>query len=188
MTLRSCLLLGLVLPSAMAIFDAPAAEPVAGPPAPPQARMSAAECAVWARELSFAQSVADHDAKAFAGHLEQDAAFSVEAPEPLRGRDGITQQWSGLIQGRGVLLSWYPTRTTIAGTADIASSAGPVLVEDIRPGAKQRYRIGTFHSIWHRGPDGTWRVMFDGGGQPPVAATEAEAAAFKAGRQATCPM
>jgi hypothetical protein len=29
--------------------------------------------------------------------------------------------------------------------------------------------------------------MFDGGGQRPVPATEAEAAAFKAGRQTVCP-
>jgi len=156
-------------------------------PAPPHARMTAAECEVWARELSFAQSVADHDATAFAAHLEPDAAFSVESPEPLRGMDEITRQWSGLIQGKDVLLSWYPTRTTIAGAADIASSAGPVLIEDLRPGARQRYRLGAFHSVWHRGQDGTWRVMFDGGGQPPVPATDAEAAAFKAGRQAVCP-
>jgi len=173
-------------PLLAAAADAPPPAPPA-PPAPPQAHMSAAECEVWARELSFAQSVADHDAAAFAGHLESDAAFSVESPEPLRGRDEITRQWDGIIHGKDVLLSWYPTRTTIAGQADIASSAGPVLIEDTRPAARQHYRIGTFHSVWHRGPDGMWRVMFDGGGQRPVAATEAEAAAFKAGRSATCP-
>jgi ketosteroid isomerase-like protein len=185
MAIRS-IVLPLVLAGAP-LLAAAADSPPPAPAAPPQAHMTAAECEVWARELSFAQSVADHDAAAFATHLEQDAAFSVESPEPLRGRDEITRQWGGLIQGKGVLLSWYPTRTTIAGMADIASSAGPVLVEDTRPGARQRYRLGTFHSVWHRGPDGTWRVMFDGGGQLPVAATEAEAAAFRAGRRPVCP-
>jgi ketosteroid isomerase-like protein len=183
MPIRSSVL-SVVLASAPLLAAAADAPPS---PAPPQARMSAAECEVWARELSFAQSVADHDAAAFAAHLEPDAAFSVEAPEPLRGRDAITREWDGIIHGTDVLLSWYPTRTTIAGTADIASSAGPVLVEDTRPGARQHYRIGTFHSVWHRGPDATWRVMFDGGGQRPVAATEAEAAAFKTGQTAICP-
>jgi ketosteroid isomerase-like protein len=159
----------------------------AEPQPAPTARMTAAECEVWARELSFAKSVADHDATAFAEHIEQDGVFSVEAPEPLRGRDEITRQWGGIIQGKDVVLSWYPARTTIAGVADIASSAGPVLIEDSRPEAKSRYRIGAYHSVWHRGPDGTWRVMFDGGGQRPVPATEAEAAAFEAGRQTVCP-
>jgi ketosteroid isomerase-like protein len=158
----------------------------AEPPAPPSARMSSAECEVWARELSFAQSVADHDAAAFASHVEPDAAFSAESPQPLRGRDQITRQWSGLIAGKGLLLSWYPTRTTIGGVADVASSSGPALYEDPRPGAKQRFRLGAFHSVWHCGQDGVWRVLFDGG-QEPVAATEAEAAAFKADRRIACP-
>lgn len=185
MSIRS-IVLPLVLAGAP-LFAAAADAPPPAPPAPPKAHMSAAECEIFSRELSFAQSVADHDAAAFAAHLEADAAFSVEAPEPLRGRDTITREWDGIIHGTDVLLSWYPTRTVIAGLPDIASSSGPVLIEDTRSGAKQHYRIGTFHSVWHRGQDGTWRVMFDGGGQRPVAATEAEAVAFKAGRQATCP-
>jgi len=170
-------------------FAAIAFSPIASaaePPAPPPARMSSAECEVWARELSFAQSVADHDAAAFASHVEPDAAFSAESPQPLRGRDEIARQWSGLIAGKSLLLSWYPTRTTIGGVADVASSSGPALYEDLRPGAKQRFRLGAFHSVWHRGQDGVWRVLFDGG-QEPVPATEAEAAAFKAGRQVVCP-
>ncbi|MFL6593302.1 MAG: YybH family protein [Luteimonas sp.] len=171
----------------LALFPMAAAVAADEPEAAPQAHMSAAECEVWARELSFAKSVADHDAAAFAGHVDQDAAFAAESPEPLRGRDEITRQWSGIIQGKTLLLSWYPTRTTIGGVAEIASSSGPALFEDPRPGAKQRYRLGAFHSIWHRGPDGTWRVLFDGG-QEPVAATEAEAVAFRNARQTRCPM
>ena len=186
MAIRS-IVLPLVLAGAPLLAAAAADSPPPAPAAPPQARMSAAECKVWARELSFAQSVADHDAAAFASHVEADAAFSAESPRPLRGRDEITRQWGGLISGKTLRLSWYPTRTTIGGVADVASSSGPALFEDLHPGAKQRFRLGAFHSVWHRGPDGIWRVLFDGG-QEPVPATEAEAAAFKAGRQATCPM
>ena len=83
-------------------------------------------------------------------------------------------------------LEWYPTRTTIAGVGDIAWSSGPSLFEDLDPHAKQRYRIGAFHSVWHRGADGVWRVLFDDGVEPrPVG--EADVAAFRAGRQAACP-
>jgi ketosteroid isomerase-like protein len=184
MTIRS-IVLPLVLAGAPFVAAAADAPPPAAPSAP-QAQMSTAECEVWARELSFARSVADHDPAAFASHVEENAAFSAEDPQPLRGRDEITKQWAGLIAGKALLLSWYPTRTTIGGVADVASSSGPALYEDLRPGAKQRFRLGAFHSVWHRGPDGVWRVLFDGG-QAPVPATEAEATAFKAGRQATCP-
>ena len=156
------------------------------PPAPARAKMSTAECAVWARELSFAQSVAQHDAAAFAGHLEDGAAFSAESLQPVRGRDAVAKQWTRLIEGKSLLLSWYPTRTTIGGVADIASSSGPALYEDVRPGANPHYSIGAFHSVWHRGKDGIWRILFDDGIEPKVA-SEAEVAAFRIARQLHCP-
>ncbi|HEY5803184.1 MAG TPA: DUF4440 domain-containing protein [Lysobacter sp.] len=158
-------------------------------PAAPVARLSADECLVWARELSFAQSVADHDAAAFASHLEPDAAFGAGNPEPTRGRDQITRRWGGIIDGKRFRLEWYPTRTTIGGVGgagDIAWSSGPSLFEDPDPKAQHRYRIGGFNSVWRRGGDGVWRVLFDDGVEPrPVG--EAEAVAFREGRRTTCP-
>jgi ketosteroid isomerase-like protein len=175
---KTSLLLGL-------LSIAPSAAAAAPEPSPP-ARMNAAECEVWSRELSFAQSVADHDAVAFAAHVEPDAAFSAESPQPLRGRKAIVEGWTGLIEGRQLRLSWYPTRITIGGVAGIASSSGPALYEDLRPGASPRYRLGAFHSVWHKGADQAWRVLFDDGIQP-IPATEAEAEAFRSGRLVTCP-
>jgi ketosteroid isomerase-like protein len=158
----------------------------AEPPAAPVARMTAAECEVWARELSFAQSVADHDAAAFAAHVEPDAAFAAESPQPNRGRDAIARGWAGLIAGERLLLSWYPTRTTIGGATDVAVSSGPALYEDVRPDADPKYRIGAFHSVWHKGADGVWRILFDDGIEPRPA-SEAEVAAFRVGRRPVCP-
>ena len=158
----------------------------AAEPAPPRATMSASECEVWARELSFAQSVADHDAAAFAEHVDADAAFSAESPQPLRGREAIAKAWSSLVAGTPVRLDWYPARVTIAGADDIAVSSGPALIEDPRAGAKPRFRLAGFHSVWHRGADGAWRVLFDDG-IAPRPATDAEVAAFHAGRQPVCP-
>lgn len=158
-------------------------------PAPPPARMTDEECRVWARELSFARSVADHDAQAFAEHLHPQAAFGTGQPQPTRGREAIAREWAGLIRGDQVTVHWYPTRTTIpaaGGPADVAWSSGPSLFEHLDPAAPQRYSIGAFHSVWHRGDDGVWRVLFDDG-VPGRPAGEAEVAAFHAGRVATCP-
>ncbi len=155
--------------------------------APVTARMSAEECKVWARELSFADALARHDAVAFAGHLEKGAAFSAESPQPLRGDAAIAKQWSRLVEGKSLLLSWYPTRVTIGGIADVASSSGPALYEDLRPRATPHYSIGGFHSVWHRGKDGVWRILFDDGIEPKPA-DEAEVSAFRNARQAHCPM
>lgn len=164
----------------------------------PPPKLTADECAVWMRELSFAQTVADHDAAAFAAHLEQEAAFGAGRAEPTRGRDNITRRWAGIIEGKDLRLAWYPTRVTIGGAGDVAWSSGPALYEDLRLDdksddkqrtageAENRYAIGAYQSVWHRDAEGTWRVLFDDGMEPKPA-SEADVAAFQAGRRSTCP-
>ena len=141
-----------------------------------------AECAVWQRELSFAQSVADHDATAFAEHLHPEAAFGV-SQKPTRGREAITREWMPLIEGSALKLSWYPSVVTLGGDGRTAYSSGPALYEDPKTGDT---RLGRFGSVWHRGDDGAWHVLFDDG----VAPQKADAAAvqrFHDGRKAQCP-
>ena len=154
--------------------------------APPIPIHTAAECEVWARELSFARSVAEHDAAAFAEHLHEQAAFGVSRPEPQRGRDAIAQGWSAIDAGEGVRLHWYPTRTAIGGEGDIAWSSGPSIFETDDPAAEHPVTIGGFHSVWHKGADGVWRVLFDDG-IPSRPATAEDIAAFHAGRREACP-
>lgn len=141
-----------------------------------------AECAVWQRELSFARSVADHDAAAFARHLHPDAAFGV-SQKPTRGREAITREWAPLIEGTALRLSWYPAVVTVGGDGRTAYSSGPALYEDPKTGEA---RIGRFGSVWHRSDEGQWQVLFDDGVSPQ----KADAAAvqrFHDGRKAQCP-
>lgn len=158
------------------------AQPAPGAPI----ELSAEECAVWLREMSFAKSVADHDAAAFAAHLHPQAAFGSSQSRPSRGREAIAKEWAGLIEGKAVRLEWYPTRTTIGGEGDIAWSSGPALWERLVEGPQPRYAISHYRSVWHRGGDGQWFVLFDDG-TTPEAVTEAEAAAFRAARPNGCP-
>jgi ketosteroid isomerase-like protein len=176
---RNALFAGLALcATSAALAQLPAAKPVA--------MLTSAECEVWARELSFARSVADHDAVAFAAHIAPQAAFAASQTEPTRGRDEIARRWAPIVEGRRIRLDWYPTRTTIGDAADVAWSSGPALFENPDPKAPQRYRLGGFRSVWHRDGDGVWRVIFDDG-VDPVPATDEQVAAFRANRRSTCP-
>lgn len=170
--------------AALALTSSPLA--IAQTPAPPLPALSASECEVWSRELGFARSVADHDAAAFAGFLAQGAVFGAKSPRPRRGRDAVVAAWAGIVSGKQLRLSWYPAMVAIGGEPDIAYSSGPALYEDPDPATKQRFLVGGFQSIWHRDGDGTWRVLFDDG-LDPRPASDAEVAAFRAGRREACP-
>jgi len=143
-------------------------------------------CTVWQRELSFARAVQQHDAAAFASHVEPQAVFAANSPQPQRGKEAVLAHWRGLIDGKGMRLAWYPTQVVTAGAADVAYSSGPWLMEAVDPTASPRYVLGHFATVWHRGEDGVWRVLFDGG-DDGAATDEAGAAAFRKGRQAACP-
>lgn len=179
-----------VVAACLAVLPASAlAEEAAAPapkPAPPPLQLGAEECAVWARELSFAASVAAHDAAAFAAHLHPQAAFGAGRPQPTRGRDAVAAEWADLIAGKRLRLRWYPQRVTLGGTGDVAWSTGPALYQRLEPGAQPRYLIGQYQSVWHRDADGVWRILFDDG-IAPRPATEAEAMAFEHGRRESCP-
>lgn len=150
-------------------------------PAATSAEHASARCQVWARELSFAQSVADHDAAAFAAHLHPQAVFGVSG-QPTRGREAITAQWQGIIDGSAVVLEWYP-ELVVEGGDGLVHSTGPALYRDPKSGDHRRSR---FSSVWQRGPGGEWQVVFDDGTRPEPA-DAAAVAAFRAGRKLGCP-
>lgn len=159
--------------SALAMTPAPAAHKAA--------------CEVWQRELAFAQSVQQHDAAAFARHLAPDAVFDANTGKPTHGAAVIGQHWAEIIAGKTVHLDWYPQHVVATSDGALAYSSGSYLFENPTPAARQRYVIGKFATTWRRGSDGEWRVVFDGGdeGKP---ASDADAAAFRAGRKMRCPM
>ena len=146
------------------------------------------ECAVWNRELSFAQSVADHDAAAFAEHLLPDATFVGGNGQPTSGRDAIVREWTGLIAGTGAVLQWYPDAVHVAADGRVALSRGPYWMQFTGEDGEVPRLAGRFISTWLRGDDGTWHVAFDGGGgNVPKPITAEDAAALAAARKACTP-
>lgn len=140
-------------------------------------------CAVWQRELSFADALATHDHAAFAAHLHRDAVFGVSDPAPTRGADAIAAEWKPLIDGTAIRLAWYPKHVVVSATGDLAWSTGPSLVT--KPDGTAP-RIGGYQSVWQRDAAGAWHVLFDGGTAPQPATAE-QVAAFHAARRRDCP-
>ncbi len=163
-----------LLATGLAIFAAAgSAEPSVHPP------MMAAECIVWGRELGFAQSVANHDAAAFAAFLHPGAAFVDEAGV-ARGARAVIAKWAPLVRGDGVRLRWHPERVVIGGDPDTALSMGPYWFDDPKQTAEPRFHVGRFVSTWKRDRHGVWHVLFDGGGGRSEPATTEQVRALQA--------
>ena len=149
--------------------------------------MSAAECQVWERERTFAQSVARHDRNAFADHVHENAVFAAATDHTQRGREKIVAEWRGIIEGK-VSLGWRPQYVSIGADTNVAMSRGPYVFKGKGDDGKTWYGIGEFVSIWIRKDAASpWFVVLDGGGPPPKQVSEAEADAHLASAPASCP-
>lgn len=152
----------------------------------PAAR-GADECAVFAREASFAASVEAHDAAAFASHLHEGAVFSAATEAPLRGKAAVVEAWKPIVSGERLSLRWRPAFVSIGGDPDIALSRGPFVIADHDAAGAKRFRAGEFSSVWVRkNKTSPWLVLFDGGGPPPAVVAEAEAEARLAAAPSGC--
>lgn len=175
-----------------ALWQAAAAQPASAPAAAPaRAALSAEECVVWRRELSFARSVEAHDAAAFAAHVHPGAVFNAGSAEPLRGREAVLVAWAGLIDGKLTQLRWRPGTVNIGGDPNIALSRGPYMLEGTGRDGTKRRSVGFFHSVWVREAGSSeWRILFDGpDGVPGSIDSEAAARQFMAAQSPEeCPL
>jgi ketosteroid isomerase-like protein len=109
-------------------------------------------------EQAFAKTMADRDHAAFVVFLSEEVIF-IGGKGPLRGQKAVAEAWKPLYEGRQAPFSWEPERVEVLDSGSIALSTGPVR----DPTGK---RIGTFNSVWHREPDGKWRIILDNGCPP----------------------
>jgi len=108
-----------------------------------------------ATEEAFAQTMANRDHAAFVSFLAEETVFFGRRGE-IRGREAVAAAWKPLYQGAEAPFSWRPETTTVLDSGTLGLTSGPVI------GAEGN-RIGTFNSVWRRGSDGNWKVVFDRG-------------------------
>ena len=112
---------------------------------------------VRAREIAFAQTMADRDHTAFAAFVAEEALFL--GPTVLRGRAAVAEGWKPFFEGTAAPFSWEPERVEVVDSGTLAISTGPVR-------GPEGQRVGTFNSTWRLEADGQWRVVLDIGCPP----------------------
>jgi ketosteroid isomerase-like protein len=110
---------------------------------------------VRATEIAFAKAFADRDVKKFFSYLAGDAQF-LGRSNTMRGKQQVIAVWSEFFKPEVAPFRWQPERVVTNATGDLGFSSGPVLDE-------AGVQTGTFTSTCLRQPDGTWKILFDGG-------------------------
>lgn len=110
-------------------------------------------------ERAFAKTMADRDHEAFASFVSDEAVFFSGPKTVLRGRKAVADGWKRFYEGPKAPFSWEPESVEVLDSGTLGLSSGPV-----RDPAGNR--VGTFSSIWRRGPEGKWTIVFDKGCPP----------------------
>ena len=110
-------------------------------------------------ERAFAKTMADRDHAAFASLVSEEAVFFSGPKAVLRGRKAVAEGWKRFYEGPKAPFSWEPESVEVLDSGTLGLSSGPVR-------DPEGNRVGTFSSVWRRGPDGTWKIVFDKGCPP----------------------
>lgn len=108
-------------------------------------------------EIAFAKTMADRDHAAFTTFLAEDTIWL--GRDVMRGSKAVADGWKRFYEGKEAPFSWEPERVEVNDSGTLGLSTGPVR----DPAGK---RIGTYNSIWRRGADGKWTIIFDNGCPP----------------------
>jgi ketosteroid isomerase-like protein len=108
-------------------------------------------------ETAFAKTMTDRDHAAFTKFLADDTIWLGRTV--MRGKAQVADSWKRFYEGKEAPFSWEPERVEVNDSGTLGISTGPVR----DPAGK---RVGTYNSIWRRGPDGKWMIIFDNGCPP----------------------
>ena len=95
----------------------------------------------------------------FSSFLDPDARFVGQSV--LRGPEAIVAAWSVLFTQEGPRLAWRPRIIEVLDSGDYALSRGPFRLRSRSEDGTTLEQWGTFNSVWRKGEDGGWQVVFD---------------------------
>ena len=134
-------------------------------------------------ETGFSRSAEARDREAFLSFLHADARFV--SGRVSRGREAVLDAWSSILTGTGPAIRWRPMIVEVTEDGLLALSRGPFRTVQIDEDGNSVETWGHFNSVWQRGEDGRWRVLFDVGGDVGMTPTDEEIAALAA--EPDCP-
>ena len=128
-------------------------------PSTPQRQPGAsARDSLAAAELAFAKYSVDHGMRA--AFIEYFADDGVNfAPDPGNTRARFRARPEAI---EPFVLDWHPAIAAVARAGDLGFTTGPYTITGRAPAVREPAQ-GMFFSVWRRQPEGSWKVIVDGG-------------------------
>jgi len=122
-------------------------------------------------DKKWVQAVAAKDTTAIANTYAEDANFLAPGAPRASGRAAVRQAWVGLLKAPNLVLTFEPTKITIASSADIAYETGSYhLGYDLpkakrvkgraAPKSRRLEDTGKYVVAWKK-VNGEWKVQYD---------------------------
>lgn len=121
-------------------------------------------------DRQFALEVAERGLEAWVDWFEEEG-FQLAPGEVVRGKTAIRAYMQDSFGTEGFLLEWEPEHASISASGDLGYTFGRYRAHRTGPDGTDVVREGRYITIWHKQPDGTWKVALDTGvPDPPLPA------------------
>ncbi|HEX9729427.1 MAG TPA: nuclear transport factor 2 family protein [Gemmatimonadales bacterium] len=126
---------------------------------------------LFAADRAFNASVAQKGSEAWVRWFAPDGMMIQAGPGVITGHEAIRTAAS-FLDVAGTVLSWEPVEAHIARRADMGWTRGHYTYTT-RSDTGMQVSRGVYVTVWHRQPDGLWKVAVDVGN--PIAEAGGEA-------------
>ncbi len=119
--------------------------------------------ALLAADRAFAQATAERRLEGWVEAFAEDAIM-MRPDEPFSpGLDAVRGYMAGAFADTSWTISWEPELAFVSSAGDMGYTLGRYRTRGLDAAGAEMLGAGKYVTIWRKGQDGRWRVVFDGG-------------------------
>ncbi len=118
-----------------------------------------------AADRAFAQDTAKRRLDGWMDHMADSAVLL--QPQPVVGKDAIRAFYLQAFSDPEFSLSWEPTHGEMFPSGDTGYTTGRYELHAKDKQGNRVVRHGSYLTMWRKQPDGSWKVIADGGAPDP---------------------
>lgn len=115
---------------------------------------------IYDMEQAFNDMLAKEGRAAAFAHFAAENGSISRGGRLITGKDSIHAYYSRSTT-RNITLTWKPTFVDVSDDFSMAYTWGPTYFSGTRENGETFENTGTFHTIWKRQTDGSWRYVYD---------------------------